>query len=335
VDISSWIIDDDGGTEKYIISSGIILLSKRCVSFQSGKFNWNTTSGDTVRLLDSNSNLKEKYSYSSAPGEGISIGRVIDGESDLVVLLSSSRDKFNTTGESCLASTPTPSSSPFPTLTPTPASSPTPTPTPSPSTAIYKINEVKDEGGNTLSSVKVYVDGMYTHYYTPEILEFCDGCYCDKNKQVSCGFGQHTIKLKKTGYQDWSKTITINPGTSDEVNPVMSFSQSNPSPTPTPAPKSSTSTSIPTPTSNFSSTPTPKPVKIAATLSGEILGEEESSPGAFYPWEATEEAGVNQESTPSAKNKLLPKIFLGGGFIFLFVAAFWIWYNFSRNYTSR
>jgi len=133
VDISGWIIDDEGGTEKYIISSGIILPSKRCVTFPSGKFNWNTTSGDTVRLLDTNSNPKEEYTYSSAPGEGISIGRVIDGEGDLVVLLSSSRDKSNITGESCFV----PISTPTPTLTLTPTeipatATPIPTNTPAP-----------------------------------------------------------------------------------------------------------------------------------------------------------------------------------------------------------
>jgi hypothetical protein len=87
--------------------------------------------------------------------------------------------------------------------------------------------------------------------------------------------------------------------------------------------------STPTPVSTLipTSTPIPKPIKIAATLSGEILGEEESSPGAFYPWEATEEATVNQEGTPSSQNKLLPKIFLGGGFLLLFATALWVWYT--------
>lgn len=240
---------------------------------------------------------------------------------------------FEKVNQSTSGSTPTPTSSPTPTptLAPTPTSSPTPTPptptskplTPTPKpTATYKINEVKDEDGEILNNVKIYVDDIYLHHYAPEVLIFCDGCQCDS--YVDCGFGQHTIKLKKTGYNDWNEMKIINAGDFYEVYPVMSFSQSNPSPTPTPTIKLTT----PTPTLKIVPAPTKKPAVKTASDSGEVLGEEESSPAAFYPWEATEEEKINQESTPSAKNKLLPKIFLGAGFSFLFGVAFWLWYNF-------
>jgi hypothetical protein len=136
IDISGWIIDDDGSpTEKYSIVTGTILPSKKCISFQSGNFNWNTTTADKVKLLDSAQILKEEYSYSSAPLDNITIGREIDGEGELVILASSTRDILNTTGQSCLAPTPTPvptaTATPTPTLTPTPTPTKTPTPTPS------------------------------------------------------------------------------------------------------------------------------------------------------------------------------------------------------------
>jgi len=192
-----------------------------------------------------------------------------------------------------------------------PTPTPTPTPTSSPTTATYKINEVKDEGGEILSNVWVYVDGEYTHHYAPETLTFGDGKYCDDNKEVECGFGEHTIRLEKSGYEDWSETITISSGYYDEVNPVMDLKSSDsPSatstPTPTPVSGSPTPTKKPTPTK----TPTPTP-------SGEILGEE-----------ATPEAEVisfnlSQESAPSSFNlqNFLPFIFIGLGSLLLAVAG--------------
>ena len=83
-------------------------------------------------------------------------------------------------------------------LTPTePTTSPsilTPTPTPK---ATYKINKAKDNNGVELSSVKIYVDGQYTHHYDDETLTFCDGCHCDDENAVDCGFGGHVIKTER------------------------------------------------------------------------------------------------------------------------------------------
>jgi len=217
-----------------------------------------------------------------------------------------------------LVPTSTPSSAPTSTPSPKP-----PTPTPKP-TATYKINEVKDKDGEVLSSVKVYVDGVYVHHYTPEVLTFCDGCQCDT--YVNCSFGQHAIKLEKTGYEDWSKETTIDPNTSDEVSPVMIFSEPNPTSTPTVLIKPT-----PTPTQKISPTSTPKKSNQIATDSGEVLGEEVASFSAFYPYEATSESEKN-EATPSVKNKIIPKIFLVSGLLLLFASACWLWYTFK--YTS-
>jgi len=147
-----------------------------------------------------------------------------------------------------LTPTSTPASTPTPTPSPTPTSTPTFTPTPTPAKAIYQINEVKNENGDILSSVKIYIDDQYIHHYAPETLEFCDGCYCDDDKEVGCGFGDHTIRLEKNGYQDWSEVKAINTGDSYVVDPVMILLLvSTPIPTPTATPTISIITfSLPT-----------------------------------------------------------------------------------------
>jgi len=117
---------------------------------------------------------------------------------------------------------------------------PTPTPAPTPAKAVYQINEVKNEKGEVLSSVKIYVDDQYLHHYAPEVLEFCDTCFCDDDKKVACGFGEHVIRLEKNGYQDWEETKEIKAGDAYSVNPVMAFLLS-PTPSPTVTPVSSLS----------------------------------------------------------------------------------------------
>ncbi|MBP8591599.1 lamin tail domain-containing protein [Candidatus Shapirobacteria bacterium] len=137
--------------------------------------------------------------------------------------------------------TPTPSLMPTATILPSPphlTSGLTPTvittavptvtkPTPTfaltlaPAKATYQINEVKNEKGEVLSSVKIYVDDQYIHHYAPEVLEFCNSCYCDDDKKVACGFGEHVIRLEKNGYQDWEETKVVKAGDSYPVNPVM------------------------------------------------------------------------------------------------------------------
>jgi len=108
-------------------------------------------------------------------------------------------------------------------------------------------------------------------------------------------------------------------------------------PTPMPTPSSiPTSELTPTPSpqpeaSLLEETPSPKPVEITgATLLGKILGEEESSPAGFYPWEATEEA-KSQEATRAPKAKFISKLFLGLGLVFLFVSGVYLWYNLTKG----
>lgn len=229
--------------------------------------------------------------------------------------------------------TPTPLLTPNPTptikiVTPTPTlviKLPTPTPKP---VAIYKINEVKDNDGEILSNVKVYVDDVYLHHYAPEVITFCDNCWCDN--YVSCGFGQHKIKLEKTGYDYWQEEKTINSKDSYEVNPVMIFSTGNLSLTPTPTP----TTVIIKPTASLTIAPGLKSTSSSflktayeeASQSGEILGQEIEATSAFYPLEATDKE-ASDSSNNFGKNRFWPKFFFGSALAFLFFASFWVWYN--------
>lgn len=227
--------------------------------------------------------------------------------------------------------TPTPTEKPNPTNAPTPSTTLTPIPTDIPK-AVYKINKAKDNNGVELSSVKIYVDDVYTHHYDNEVLTFCDGCHCDDEDAIDCGFGQHTVRLEKGGYQDWQDTRTFNSGDSDvTVDPVLAIIV--PSSTATLIP---TSTPTPTPTPKTSLTPTKTPtpsLSLTATPSGEVLGEEAASESGTFHLTG---GGMNlegsvdnagKETSPSWENKrnlILPGVaaVVGMGFIGFSIFSF-------------
>lgn len=183
----------------------------------------------------------------------------------------------------------TPTSTAEPTNTSTPTSTPTPTQS---AQSIYKINKSKDTDGQTLSSVKIYVDGSYTHHEDDETLEFCDNCYCDTDKAVPCGLGEHTIKMVKNGYSEWSEQRNFFQGTFYEVTPVLSKNaETTATPTPT-----STSTLTLTLTPTQTKTPTPK-ITISKPVSSDsaVLGESTSSASL-----SAEIITYHLDSTPSS-----------------------------------
>jgi len=204
-------------------------------------------------------------------------------------------------------------------LSPTqPISTPTsklPTPTPK-SAATYKINEVKSEDGEVLSSVKVYLDGIYIHHYAPEVLTFCDGCQCDTD--VDCGYGEHIIRLEKSGFDNCNEEIMVNAGYYKEANPVMNLSDS--------VLPTSTSTPIPTSTPTLP-IPTLKAVAVLATFSGEILGNQSSESGNFYALETTPSADLEKKLEEDVSLSFLPKVILLIGMVFLLSGGLWLWYN--------
>lgn len=98
-----------------------------------------------------------------------------------------------------------------------------------PTTATYKINDVT-YAGVVVPNFQVWVDGQYTHHYTPETLTFGPGKLCSEPEyDVKCELGKHTIELKKEGYPTWSETLTLKAGDSIERDPVLG----EPAPTPT------------------------------------------------------------------------------------------------------
>ncbi|MBM3205500.1 hypothetical protein FJZ41_01450 [Candidatus Shapirobacteria bacterium] len=307
--------------EKYFVKCRLGLNSSSLNEGQTYNILSNSWLGDTSPWVEMPTVESANFSLSCRVKEGVEAGnkivylraclRQVDGGCS-----GSFQSATGTNLITLVGSTPTPTL----TSTPTPTTqTPTPTATIKP-TATYKINEVKDEDGEVLNSVKVYVDEVYLHHYAPEVLTFGDGYQCDT--YVSCGFGQHTIKLEKTGYNHWEETLALNPGDFYETSPVMIFSQGQPTTTNTPTPTKNLTS--PTPTSKISLTPTLK--SKTAILAGEILGETATFT-SFYPFEATLSSEEQKESSPSAKNTLRPKIFLSFSLLVVFLTAFWVWFK--------
>lgn len=129
-DISSWFIDDSGGTTYYTIASDTWIPPLSCLLF-TGDFNFNKASTDTVRLFNSlyvpttsSAILIDSYQYTKAPDSGYSFSRKIDGKWEMAP---SSLGLSNDMSISCI---PSPTPTPEPTLTPPPTSTPEPTQTP-------------------------------------------------------------------------------------------------------------------------------------------------------------------------------------------------------------
>lgn len=127
-DISSWYIDDSGGSTYFSIAPNTLLPPLSCATF-SGDFNLNKASSDTVRLLSnsapptsSSAILIDSYSYSKAPENGYSFARNPYGEWNIHA------STFGLTNDTLLSCLP----SPTPTMIPTPTVTTAPTPTPMP-----------------------------------------------------------------------------------------------------------------------------------------------------------------------------------------------------------
>ena len=186
---------------------------------------------DTINLYKTDSvTLEDSFAYTGSTEEK-TWGRIPDGSTIFSDILNP------TPGQSNQGSTPTP--------TPTPTPIPTPTPTSTPIIqAIVNIGDAKDEDGQILSSVKIYIDGTYTNHYAPEVLIFCDGCSCNS---ASCGFGTHVFKFEKSGFETYEISRDIVAGETTQINPVLekeSVSSATPTPTPavtTPTPSSTKS----------------------------------------------------------------------------------------------
>lgn len=145
---------------------------------------------------------------------------------------------------------------------PTPFSTPSPAPTEASSyKAVYKINLSKSQNGETLSGVQIFVDGTYIHHEDDETIYFYNGheCYAE----VHCDLGNHTVSLRKSGYNSWEDTQNFKAGDNFEVSPLLSKIQTT-APTFSPLP-----TITPKPTINNYKTASIS-AELASTASGDI-----------------------------------------------------------------
>src|SRR3989344_9389973 len=82
VDLSSWYLDDNGGTTYFTIPQNTIIYPGSCLVFSSN-FNLNAESSDTIRIFNNSypptstlSALIDSFSYTKSPGNGISFIRI-------------------------------------------------------------------------------------------------------------------------------------------------------------------------------------------------------------------------------------------------------------------
>lgn len=139
--LKSYYLDDDTSFESDSGNSSKKLLSSLNTSnslypfivLSSAMFN---NEGDSVVVFDSVGNIVDQYTYSTNPGDNVSIGRNPDHSGAFIVLSSATQGGPNApplpTPTPTALPTPTSSPTPIPTPTPTPQNTPTPTKTPTP-----------------------------------------------------------------------------------------------------------------------------------------------------------------------------------------------------------
>jgi len=355
INLKGWKIKDTTDNERIIIESDLFLCPGKFALITNNVSTWNfwdipgnvlkislgeniggglNNEGDKVILVPPNNfsveSIEIEYGKESLPHakEGHSLERIPAVTGDLI------EQEDPTPGRGIFTLTPTATMSPSPTqltpsptlittLTTTPVLSLTLTPTPTPAKAIYQINEVKNEDGDILSAVKIYIDDQYIHHYAPEILEFCDGCYCDDDKEVKCGFGDHTIRLEKNNYQDWEEAKKIGAGDNHKADPIMDLLSL---------------TAIPTSKITPTSTATLNSLTLSPTLTAPLI-----LPMPSFFLQVHSLVPKNQDSISSAstqpevlgeqserKGTLPSLLFWSGGIFYIVFPIYWLrrrWYN--------
>ena len=248
ISLSEWQIRDNTTSNKIDLSGLICPESFRTFDF-SNRLN---KGGDEIRLLNNNNVIDEvKYFSDLVPkhNNSESTGREIAGASQWIVFGNPTPENdqcvFSSAPTPLATLTPTLTPRPTPILTPTltptltsiPTSVPMPTltltltptptltliltPTPTENEGVFKIKTIRNEAGEELNQVKIYIDDQYIHHWAPEDLVFGSNHFCDDAKEIDCYFGEHKIILKKSGYQDWSVVEEIKAGDDYEINPVL------------------------------------------------------------------------------------------------------------------
>ncbi|HSV95057.1 MAG TPA: lamin tail domain-containing protein [Spirochaetia bacterium] len=281
IDISGWKLIDAANSAKTI--SNTIINAHEFYIFENSS-GWLNNSGQESLFLKNNvDDTIDSIVYGTGGVVGIpevdkSMGRSPDASPNWVINMIWSKGTKN-----IITSTPDPT----PSFAVTEALSTTPTASPTTAKSIYKLNKSKEEGGQLITGVKINIDNQYIHHEDDEIIYFCDGCFCDTAKSIPCGFGDHTIKLTKPGYADWSEQRNFTQGSSYEITPILIKLPSNIDSTSTPSP---TSTPIPT--------KTPTPTKIPTLTLKDLLASSSSTLSAVLG-ESTDSADIVIASSAS------------------------------------
>ena len=311
-EISGWIIRDTTSIVE-TISTGVTIGPSSSSYYVVEVGNRLNRNGDVIKLLKADdSTLVNEIVYGDAggvcsPESGQSAGRYPDANSTIERFSSPTKGSSNDAATLAPCSTPTTE----PTVTETPA------PTAA-SSATLKVKEVKNEDGEILSNVKIYIDSVYTHHYAPEDFTFCEDCKCIKcDNQIDLKFGSYTVKLEKGGYKDWSETKDIQSGNTVEIDAVLK--------------KEDTSTNTPTVTKKPTSTPTKKEtIKSAKTTNQPMIGSE----GEINIDDENLVLGINEEigienlenqegvSDKGGKIPLTAGVFIAGGLVLVTAAAY-------------
>ena len=201
-DISSWYIDDAGGTTYFTVPSQTILAPKSCILFSSD-FNFNKSSADVVRLFDSTSpptsssaKLIEQYSYAKAPDINYSFSKKTDGGIEWQTVTSS----LGLYNESLLSCIPTPTPTPIPTGTPIPTPTTIPSPTAEPTQTPTPTIQTDYQN--------IYISEVYPYPYSNE-QEWVE-LYNGNNTQVNLDHW-HIDDIENGGSTPKSFTLTIDP----------------------------------------------------------------------------------------------------------------------------
>jgi hypothetical protein len=288
--------DDTGSASKKILSS--LNTSNPTYPYfeiSSSLFN---NSGDFVVIFDQSGSIIDQYQYTLDPGKDISIGRYPDNNGGFGVL------PFLTKGDGNPA---------FATSTPASTSEPVSV------KSLYKINKPKDKSGSELTSVQIYVDGVYTHHLDDEILEFFNGHECYSG--VECSLGIHTISLRKTGYTSWEDTQNFSSGMNLEVNPVLEALETD-SPTPTVSPTVSL-------TSVLGKTSSPS-AQANTTVSGTL-----NLPDILGLSKSPNPNDTQDTLEGSEKMPIFPIVVIVLGIGFISIAIFSIIKNSKKDYTGE
>ncbi|BCX14683.1 MAG: hypothetical protein KatS3mg088_366 [Patescibacteria group bacterium] len=298
-----WFDDDDNfvsdiGTSSKRRLSGLLSGGATCYLDLNSYLNDN---GDKPTIFSLSGEIIDSYSYISSLGDK-TYSRDPDGGEWASAGMDPTKSLTN-----CLSlATPTPTQTP----TPTPVS--TSSSNSSSSKATVKINSAKDQNGNELlGSLKIYIDGNYTGNYAPETYTFCSDCKCGSNN-VPCGFGNHTFKVEKTGYNSWTKTAEISADNNYEFDPVLTLVSSSPSPTLKATPTATASATPKSTTFNLSTS------SESALLAEDVFSNNKGVLGAFS--ESKTSTPVPNQS--DSKFKLAALFFIISGLSFLGSAVY-------------